>query len=151
MAKIYYALYTSMISLNSGPSCVSEIVRFARGRNAQLNVTGLLIFDGLRFCQYLEGPSETIYTLCEKIRGDPRHHRMDIKEHGRLTGARRFPDRALAYALSTDADGLIELQQANATTDGSALSMLERLAPNLDMEPNLFVDMPVRQQLADGT
>lgn len=138
MATIYYALYTSSISLASDPNCVREIVRFARSRNIQLNVTGLLIFDGLRFCQYLEGPSETIFTLCEKIRNDPRHDRMEIKEHGRLTGTRRFADWAMAYALSNDPEGLNQLQQFNAAEGGSAIAMLENLLPKLDLEPNFI-------------
>jgi hypothetical protein len=136
VAKIYYALYTSSISLDSDPNCVREIVRFARSRNAQLNITGLLIFDGLHFCQYLEGRSETIFTLCEKIRNDPRHDRMDIKEHGQLAGTRRFADWPMAYALCNDAEGLDQLQQFNATEGGSALALLERLMPKLDMEPH---------------
>jgi hypothetical protein len=136
MAKVYYALYTSLLSPDSDPHCVREIVRFARSRNAQLNVTGVLVFDGFRFCQYLEGPSETILTLCEKIRNDSRHDRMDIKEHGRSPGARRFADWSMAYALSNDTEGLNQLHQFNAAEGGSAIALLEHLLPKLDMEPN---------------
>jgi hypothetical protein len=135
LATNYYALYTSLISLDSDPACVREIVHFARRNNSRLSITGLLIFDGLRFCQYLEGPSEHVFALSEKIRHDPRHRDMDVKEHGPLAGVRRFADWWMAYAFSTEADGLNELQKFNVATGGSAIAALERLLPNLDMEP----------------
>jgi hypothetical protein len=112
---------------------VREIVREARNKNEKREITGLLVFDGLRFCQYLEGPEDAVYSLSERIRKDNRHIELAIKEHGPLQGDRRFA-WAMGYALCDEPDGLNELQRFSRG-DGSAFSLLERLLPSLKIEP----------------
>jgi hypothetical protein len=112
---------------------VREIVREARNKNEKREITGLLVFDGLRFCQYLEGPEDAVYSLSERIRQDNRHIEFAIKEHGPLQSERRF-SWAMGYALCDEPDGLNELQRFTRG-DGSAFSLLERLLPSLKIEP----------------
>ena len=59
------------------PSCKSlslhSLVEKAKHSNAALNVTGILLFNGVDFLQILEGSEEVIETLFAKIRRDKRH------------------------------------------------------------------------------
>lgn len=49
------------------------LIRKARVRNASLNVTGILLFDGSHFVQLLEGPPQAVEALFDTIQRDPRH------------------------------------------------------------------------------
>ena len=61
---LYEVLYVSTIAPDQPLSVVAEIAGRARFVNAELDITGLLIFDGQRFCQQLEGPQKAVLKLC---------------------------------------------------------------------------------------
>ena len=70
--KLYEVLYVSTIAPNEAVSIVAEIAGKARLFNSEHDITGLLIFDGMRFCQQLEGSSKQVLALMERITQDPR-------------------------------------------------------------------------------
>lgn len=86
-------------------SVVADIANKARLHNAAQDITGLLIFDGLRFCQQLEGPQKSVLALIERIRTDTRHTDVEIFHHGPLA-ARRFRTFALGFTDVDDVDVL---------------------------------------------
>ncbi|HEY9209173.1 MAG TPA: BLUF domain-containing protein [Acidovorax sp.] len=49
-------LFCNVPTPDAGPVCVDGIVRTARRMNAGRSVTGVLVFDAQRLCQYREGP-----------------------------------------------------------------------------------------------
>jgi hypothetical protein len=55
--------------------------------NAVDGVTGLLVFDGVRFLQIVEGSEEAI----DSLRADPRHSAIEVRDE-RLVDERSFPD-----------------------------------------------------------
>lgn len=112
---LYEVLYVSILAPDQPPSVVAEIAGRARVVNAQLDVTGLLIFDGQRFCQQLEGPQKAVLKLIERIRNDPRHVQVEVLHHGPLV-ARRFQKFSLAFSTLEDADALPRMEQL----DGAA-------------------------------
>src|SRR5690349_557110 len=122
----------SFVSVDADPLSIREIVRESRRKNSERKISGLLIFDGLRLCQYLEGPEDAVYSLSDRIRQDNRHIEFAIKEHGPSPGARRF-EWAMGYALCDDPDDLNELQRCTRG-NGSAFESLERLLPALQIE-----------------
>ena len=89
---------------------VAEIAGRARQVNAELDVTGLLIFDGQRFCQQLEGPQKAVLKLIERIRNDPRHINVEVIHHGPLAG-RRFQQFSLAFSTVEDVEALSRMEQ----------------------------------------
>lgn len=46
--------------------------------NAEHDITGVLFYSAGHFVQLLEGDTEAIHTLFEKIATDPRHHHIDL-------------------------------------------------------------------------
>lgn len=76
---------------------VDRIVNWASDRNAQLDITGALVFTERNFVQFLEGPPENVETLMRSIRRDPRHEDVDII-FSEAAEQRRFETWALAYA-----------------------------------------------------
>lgn len=83
--------YRSLARLRSVADDLQQITRGSRVRNAALNITGFLVFDGVHFLQTLEGPVEPIGTIFQRIMDDPRHIEVvpfDVK----VIDRRRFAD-----------------------------------------------------------
>lgn len=110
VAALYEVLYVSTLAPEQPLSVVAEIAGRARRVNGELDITGLLIFDGQRFCQQLEGPKKVVLKLIERIRNDPRHVNVEVLHHGPLAG-RRFQNFSLAFSTVEDVDALARLEQ----------------------------------------
>ena len=108
--KLYEALYVSTQAPDAGPGSVAEIVRTARIANAANDITGLLIFDGMRYSQQIEGPRNAVLALMELIRVDPRHVNVEILHHGSLD-KRRFRAFSMGYTAADDPDLLERLEK----------------------------------------
>ena len=107
---LYQVLYVSTLAPGQPLGVVAEIAARARVTNGQLDITGLLIFDGQRFCQQLEGPKKQVLKLIERIRNDPRHTKVEVLHHGPLAG-RRFHQFSLAFSTVEDVDALERMEQ----------------------------------------
>ncbi|MDM7942035.1 MAG: BLUF domain-containing protein [Hydrogenophaga sp.] len=68
-----------------------QLVESALQRNRVESITGLLIYDGGRFLQWLEGPAEGVDRVWQSIRADRRHTDVEILGHMPST-VRCFPD-----------------------------------------------------------
>lgn len=110
VAALYEVLYVSTLAPEQPLSVVAEIAGRARQVNGELDITGLLIFDGQRFCQQLEGPKKVVLKLIERIRNDPRHVSVEVLHHGPLAG-RRFQNFSLAFSTVEDVDALARLER----------------------------------------
>ncbi|MNV69820.1 Blue light- and temperature-regulated antirepressor YcgF [compost metagenome] len=110
VAALYEVLYVSTLAPEQPLSVVAEIAGRARQVNGELDITGLLIFDGQRFCQQLEGPKKVVLKLIERIRNDPRHVNVEVLHHGPLAG-RRFQNFSLAFSTVEDVDALARLER----------------------------------------
>jgi hypothetical protein len=95
----YEILYASCISPDLDPRHIAELVQQARRRNRELGVTSLLVFDGARFCQLLEGGLEAVTALAGIIERDARHSDYTELHSGSQPGPRRFPGWDLAFGL----------------------------------------------------
>ena len=95
-------LYLSVSSLVDGAhaAAIDEIVAVARRRNADLDVTGALVFSGSRFAQLIEGPPEGVALLRAAIEGDARHRDIQTLEAAAVED-RQFADWSLAYSGSS--------------------------------------------------
>lgn len=123
-------LYQSYFTPGMDISCVADIVKTARSFNKLHHITGMLVFDGLRFCQYIEGPAEPLQLLIGKIGQDPRHQRFTPKHQAALEGERRFSNWSMAYVLVDDEE---PLDAIDALTGHRALEKMETLIPLLDI------------------
>ncbi len=72
-ASNHQFLYLSHLVARLRYDVFSAICQVSRRRNAELSLTGVLLFDGHRFCQWLEGPAASLARVRESIVGDPRH------------------------------------------------------------------------------
>jgi hypothetical protein len=84
-------LYCSRAAAGMGPREIQAMVDKARAANADLGITGLLIYGSGVFFQWLEGPSEQVRALMARIRQDGRHSQVvEVAFHDTLP-ERLFP------------------------------------------------------------
>lgn len=72
--------YTSRARLDLTDDDLNDIHQTARHLNALDGVTGLLLFDGSRFLQIIEGAEAAIDNLVERLRSDPRHSAFEVRD-----------------------------------------------------------------------
>ncbi len=96
---LHEILYCSLLAQDQPATAVGAIVSQARTRNAEQNITGLLVFDGMRFCQHLEGPCDAVEALMHRIEHDPRHIDVRVVYEGPLA-TRRYGGFGMGLAES---------------------------------------------------
>lgn len=72
------------------PRKVDQIVADAAAFNLQAGVTGVLLFDGARFLQYIEGPEDGLGVALQRVYGATSHENVIELNRGRV-GRRQFP------------------------------------------------------------
>ena len=70
---------------------LAAIHQTARHLNALDGISGLLLFDGSRFLQIVEGVEGAIDNLVERLRMDARHSAFEVRDE-RYVERRSFPD-----------------------------------------------------------
>lgn len=88
-------VYVSTATPGFDPAEVDAILAVSRKNNAIDRISGLLLFDGRRFMQALEGEPSLVERTYARIRLDPRH-RAIVKLSERKIEAREFGDWAMA-------------------------------------------------------
>ncbi len=71
---MYRLLYISTVRSATDAAALETIINSARIANRANRLTGLLVFDGHRFLQYLEGEEYSVRRLYAKIKVDTRHY-----------------------------------------------------------------------------
>ena len=87
--------YISTASRDITELAVNDILKSARRNNAAAGVTGLLLYDGKRFLQALEGGAEAVNRIYDAIKADPRH-RAIVLLSSRETDKRAFGNWSMA-------------------------------------------------------
>lgn len=87
---------------------VGRILATSRRNNLADRVSGLLVFDGIRFLQALEGDKETVEACYARIRADPRH-RASVSLSAREIDNREFGDWTMAWTRVDRIDGSLPL------------------------------------------
>jgi len=129
---LYQLIYVSVIAPDAHPTCVADIIRTSRANNSLHGITGLLVFDGGRFCQYIEGAEDVVRRLSDAICEDPRHEQFIVLHEGPFDGPRLFSDWSMGYALSHEEGSLPGLALLRGLP---AIAGLQGLIPVLDLEP----------------
>lgn len=89
-------IYTSLAEAQNDTDDVQNILASSERNNVAISVTGLLLFDGERYIQILEGQPADVETLFSTIRADARHHGLELLHKGPIAG-RSFETWRMAY------------------------------------------------------
>ena len=125
--KLQHFLYLSRLAAGEGPATVTSILEVSRARNRERDLTGVLVFDGERFAQWLEGPPDQVLALAARLEVDPRHVEMRVLHTGVRAAAERLATVWRAgYAEPADLDALEQAGDAS-------LACFLALLPNFDL------------------
>lgn len=84
-------MYTSLARPDFEASELDAIHGSARELNKAAGITGLLVFNGIHFLQILEGKHRPMEELLTRLRTDPRHLGLEVRDERRVP-RRSFPD-----------------------------------------------------------
>ena len=129
MTELHEILYINTLAPDQTPNVVGQIVSQARARNAQYGITGLLVFDGLQFCQHFEGPTRDVLYLADRLTQDARHTDVRVLHEGVLE-ARRYQRFDMGFAEVEGPDGLADLPQLDGE---AALARFLAMRPRFDI------------------
>lgn len=128
--NFYCLLYCSHLAPTAPFNAVPDIIRKARSFNSVNDITGVLIFDGRNFMQYLEGKQNTVMELMGRISQDNRHINFQLQYNGEGFGNRRFRGWSIAYAYLEDDVPL----RVNSRLNGrEAMMHFSALLPELEL------------------
>ncbi len=125
----YELIYASWVAANLDHEFVLGLVRQSRDRNRRLGITGLLVFDGERFCHLLEGEMEVVGILAAAIAHDPRHNDYTVLHAAPQSGGRRFAGWHLGFAMHEPnaLSGVISRRTGVQMADYLQATSLERI------------------------
>ena len=93
-------VYASQAVSALTPDRLAALVRDAAAFNDERGITGVLLHDGLRFLQYIEGPEADLRHAYARICAATSHHEMMELARGQID-TRRFPNWAMRLAPTT--------------------------------------------------
>lgn len=125
---LFELLYVSTLAPDEDPGVVAAIAAHARLANERLQVTGLLVYDGHRFAQHLEGSAEAVMALYARIAADTRHIAMTVCHQGACEH-RRHPQFSMGFADIKDVN---VLQQLEGLSGPAALNAFAGICKNVD-------------------
>ena len=88
-------IYISTARPELPAEAIDEILTVSRRNNHADGVTGLLLYDGYRFLQALEGEPRHVLRAFERIKADPRHRAIVTLSWCEIS-ARSFGDWSMA-------------------------------------------------------
>ncbi|MGL6122906.1 MAG: BLUF domain-containing protein [Shewanella sp.] len=101
--KLKQFIYSSTAVGHITKADIDHIIEKASKNNAELGITGVLLFNKGTFLQVLEGDEGAINKLRQLIKGDPLH--TDFNELCYLhIDKREFPEWAMAHKDANDPD-----------------------------------------------
>jgi methanogenic corrinoid protein MtbC1 len=70
--------YRSEATVTPSPTDLDRLVARSKTRNRELGITGMLLYDGGRYLQTLEGPPDALDQVWSAIQRDPRHDAIEV-------------------------------------------------------------------------
>jgi hypothetical protein len=101
MADLYALAYVSTASRPVSSVEIDGLLARAQMRNAKEKLTGMLLFDGGHFMQYVEGPAEGMGRVYRTIQASGMHHGIIELMREPIT-EREFPQWSMAFRSVND-------------------------------------------------
>ncbi|WP_043459657.1 BLUF domain-containing protein [Azohydromonas australica] len=120
--RLIHCIYASAAARGLPISELTTLLHAARRRNAQLDITGMLLYAEGSFFQVLEGPAAVVDALFAQIQTDARHEQVTLIIREPIT-RRTFAD----WTMGFDTASREELDGLSGVNDflGSARSFIE--------------------------
>ena len=111
----------------AGVGEIDRLIATARRRNSEAGISGLLVFTGGHFAQWIEGAPLPLAATMARIEADGRHTSVSRLLDGPAP-QRRFPQWSMGLLHSTGADDLLQQLMAGPPVSAErAERLIERL------------------------
>jgi hypothetical protein len=132
---LHNIVYCSRAAPGVTDADVQAIIATARRYNPAHGVTGLLVYGGDIFFQWLEGPKESIVGLMHKIRHDKRHNTVVELAVNEEVRERMFPTWDMELVQPDDIREVLQdaLRDAKAAVHAKALRELMQMVEETDL------------------
>lgn len=123
---LYNLVYCSRASPGVDQAEVERIIKSARRWNPANGITGLLVFGGGIFFQWLEGPRDSVMGLMRLLQSDPRHESIVPLTETEEVRERMFPDWDMELVTPDDIRDVLAdaLGEATDPKHSAALTLL---------------------------
>ncbi len=128
---LYSILYTSKSSVGVFDSEIFKIIEKAQVKNAELGLTGMLLYIEDAFLQVIEGEEENVKALIDVIRHDPRHYHFSVILQGKIE-QRNFEKWRMGLKIFTPQD-LMDMKMINQDNEFDLIETLNQDG-NITME-----------------
>lgn len=125
---MYNLVYCSRAAADVDDTAVSQIIAAARRHNPRRGITGMLVFGGGIFFQWLEGPRASIAELMEELRADARHDAIVLLSEDEESRERLFPDWDMELVDPSDIRNVLLDALASARSEATAATLRMHLA-----------------------
>jgi len=124
-------VYCSRAAEGVGDAEVDRIIEFSQSRNADRDITGILVFGSGVFFQWIEGPPREVQKLILSIHRDSRHY--DIVELDRNVERRErlYADWDMERVEPDDIRAVLR-DALDSTEDEINIAALRRILVHLD-------------------
>ena len=121
--------YISSAHHNASPNLFADVERVSVRNNGRDDLSGLLLYDGVRFLQVIEGEAAQLEQTLARIKADPRHHAF-VMLNDKHIEQRSFGGWAMLCRESGTAEASVvdRLRPYLATADRSTCALFESFA-----------------------
>lgn len=117
MNPLHHLIYQSSAVTPLAAPELGRLLEQSHRNNQQLAITGVLLYDGSRFMQVLEGPKEAVHTIFGRIQVDCRHTGVQVLADGPIAH-RQFPEWSM---------GLVDDVRQPGSSPGESMACLRTL------------------------
>lgn len=131
-AESLHIVYSSRLASGADHTAYADVCRVSRRRYVKDRVSGVLLFDGQRFCQWLQGELDATRALMRRISFDRRHAEITTMLHAPM------PTCSFAQgwrAGFVDSEALDRFLRIELNSPDQVLSAFGRLLATADIEP----------------
>ena len=113
---------------------VDRIIERSQRRNAESQITGVLVFGSGIFSQWIEGPPAEVKNLVASLHGDPRHYDIVSLDRGVEKRERLYPDWEMERVGADDIRAVLQ-DALESAEDKNNVAALKRILKHLDSDP----------------
>jgi hypothetical protein len=127
--SIRQLFYVSAVEGALSRDAVDRLLHLSRRNNDKADITGCLLFSGRTFAQVLEGPTQAVQLLADRIAADQRHSRLRFLLTRDLQH-RTYASWSMAYLYSMDFEDQLRGLLDGPVAAEQAELLLQRMQPD---------------------
>ena len=132
--SIHHIVYCSQVAQHMDQEALEKIIVTAKHHNPRFGITGLLVFGGGIFFQWLEGPRDNVTSLFKIITADPRHSEIVLLTKEDEFRERLFPNWDMELVEAEDIRAVLE-DAMHEASDPKQKNILSHMLQELNKSP----------------